>query len=228
MYGFNRLRAVGRVTARDVPPVVFLLSRKVACREAPSNYPGDKCLRAQAGDGVDPRGAVAAVPTAQADREFGHAHAGMGAWVGQHLGGVHTCLTAAGVTRRDEHPRAVGVVTQAHPSESPPGRDPAVADGPTLCPRRSHRVAMERIPEPRAGLGAPGRAELERVRLPQIPHGREAPSRQPRPHPRSHHQAGESINQIADVLGIRPRPTTPPREEEPDSADAKEDPTADA
>ena len=30
------------------------------------------------GDGVDPRGAVAAVPTAQAEREFGHSHAGMG------------------------------------------------------------------------------------------------------------------------------------------------------
>ena len=38
----------------------FLLSRKVACREAPSNHPGDKHLRGQAGDGVDPRDAVAA------------------------------------------------------------------------------------------------------------------------------------------------------------------------
>ena len=34
VYGFDRLRAAGRVTARDVPPVVFLLSRTVACREA--------------------------------------------------------------------------------------------------------------------------------------------------------------------------------------------------
>ena len=41
-------------------------------------------------------------------------------------------------------------------------------------------------------------------------------------------QVGESINRIADVLGIRPRPTIPPREEEPDSADGKEDPASDA
>ena len=71
------------------PAVVFLLSRKVECREAPSHHPGDTCVRAQAGDGVDPRRSAAAVPTAQADREFCHAHAGMGAWMGQHLGGVH-------------------------------------------------------------------------------------------------------------------------------------------
>ena len=45
------------------------------------------------------------------------------AWMGQHLGGVHACLTTAGVARRDEHPRAVGVVTQPHPSESPRGRE---------------------------------------------------------------------------------------------------------
>ena len=52
--GFNRLRAAGRVTARDVPPVVPCLSRTVACREASSNHPGNKRLRGQAGDGVDP------------------------------------------------------------------------------------------------------------------------------------------------------------------------------
>ncbi len=52
--------------------------------EAPLNHPGDTRLRAQAGDGVDPRGVVAAVPTAQTDREFCHAHAGMSAWMGQH------------------------------------------------------------------------------------------------------------------------------------------------
>ena len=45
---------------------------------------------------------------------------------------------------------------------------------------------MERVPEPRAGHAAPGRAELERVCLPEIFHGREAPSRRPRPHPRGH------------------------------------------
>ena len=38
-------------------------------------------------------------------------------WMGQHLGGVHACLTTAGAARRDEHPRAVGVVTQPHPSD---------------------------------------------------------------------------------------------------------------
>ena len=32
-----------------------------------------------------------------------------------------------------------------------------------------HRIAMECVPEPRAGHGAPGRAELERVCLPQVP-----------------------------------------------------------
>ena len=63
--------------------------------------------RAKASDGVDPRGAVATVPTAQAEREVGHAHMGMGAWVGQHLGGVHACLTTAGVARSDKHPLAV-------------------------------------------------------------------------------------------------------------------------
>ena len=50
-------------------------------------------------------------PAAQAERELGHAHIGMGAWMGQDPGGVHVCLTTAGATRRDEHPRAVGVVT---------------------------------------------------------------------------------------------------------------------
>ena len=85
----NRLRAAGRVTARDVPPVVFLLSRKVECREAPSHHPDDTRLLGQAADGVDPRGSVSAVPTAQAERECCHPHARMGAWMGQHLGGVH-------------------------------------------------------------------------------------------------------------------------------------------
>ena len=117
----NYLHAVGRVAARDGPPVVFLLSRKVACREVPSNHPGAARLRAPVGDGVDPRGSVAAVPTAQADRECCQTHPGMRAWMGQHLSGFHTCLTPAGVARRDEHPRAVGVVTQPPPGESPPG-----------------------------------------------------------------------------------------------------------
>ena len=71
----------GRVTARDGLPVVLWWSWKVACREAPLNHPGDTRLRGQAGDGVNPRGAVAAVPTTQADREFCHAHQGMGAWM---------------------------------------------------------------------------------------------------------------------------------------------------
>ena len=75
-------RGAGRVTARDGPPVVFLLSRKMACRETPSNYPDDKRLRVQAGDGVDPRGAVAAVPTAQPDRECCQTHVGMCAGMG--------------------------------------------------------------------------------------------------------------------------------------------------
>ena len=65
-------RSRGRVTARDVPPVLFLLSRKVVCRQAPLDHPSDKQLLAQAGDWVDPRGSVVAVPTA---------HAGMGAWM---------------------------------------------------------------------------------------------------------------------------------------------------
>ena len=55
VYGSTRLRAAGRVTARDGPPVVPWLSLTVGCREAPSNHPGDKCLLGQAGDGVDPR-----------------------------------------------------------------------------------------------------------------------------------------------------------------------------
>ena len=48
--GFSRPRTAGRVTARDVPPVVFLLSRKVECREAPSHHPGDTrpCVRRRA------------------------------------------------------------------------------------------------------------------------------------------------------------------------------------
>ena len=90
-------------------------SRQVGCRESPSNHAGDKRLRGQAGDGVDPRGAVAAVTTAQAEREFCHAHVGMGAWVGQHLGGIHACLTTAGTACRDEHPCTVGA---SHPAAS--------------------------------------------------------------------------------------------------------------
>ena len=34
VYRFSRPRTAGRLTARDVPPVVFLLSRKVECLEA--------------------------------------------------------------------------------------------------------------------------------------------------------------------------------------------------
>ena len=124
----NRLRAVGRVTARDGPSVDSLLSRKVACREAPLNHSGDKRLLGQAGDGVDPRGAVSAVPTAQADRECCHAHAGMGAWMGQDLGGVHACLTTAGVARRDEHPRAVGVVPSRILVKILQGRNAPISD----------------------------------------------------------------------------------------------------
>ncbi len=92
------------------------------CTKA-SNHPGDKRLLGQTGDGVDPRGAVAAVATAQAEREFCHAHVGMGAWVGQHFGGVHPCLTTAGAACRDEHPPAVGVVTQPHLTENPRVRE---------------------------------------------------------------------------------------------------------
>ena len=54
------------------------------------------------------------------------------------------------------------------------------------APRRFHRIAMERVPEPRTGHAAPGRAELERVRLPQVFYGREVPSCQPRSHPCGH------------------------------------------
>ena len=66
------------------------------------------CVRRRA-TGVDPRRSAAAVPTAQADREFCHAHAGMGAWMGQYLGGVHALLTTAVVARCYEHPLCVGV-----------------------------------------------------------------------------------------------------------------------
>ena len=124
------------VPVRGFPPVVPWWSRYVGCREAPSDHPGDKRPLGQAGDGGDPLGAVAAVPTAQADREFGHAHAGMGAWMGQYLDGVHACLTTAGVARRNEHPLAVGVVTQPHTSKSLPGPE---------CPRmRSWRPRSRR------------------------------------------------------------------------------------
>ena len=112
-------RAAGRGTARDVPPVVFLLSRKVECREAPSHHPGDKRLLGHAGDGVDPRGSAAAVPTTQADREFCHEHAGMGAWMGQHLGGVHACLTTAVVARRDERKTLGGLIQRIASPRNP-------------------------------------------------------------------------------------------------------------
>ena len=95
----------------------------------------------------------------------------------------------------------------------PWGQDPSVVDGPTRCPRRFHRVAMEEsVPEPRAGHVAPGRAELERVRLPQVHHGREAPSRQPHPHPRGHpwqvlevecEQTAQQVPRIQDGQAIR-------------------------
>ena len=48
-------RSRPRVTARDVSPFVPWLSRKVACREAPSNHPCDARVRAAVGNGVDPR-----------------------------------------------------------------------------------------------------------------------------------------------------------------------------
>ena len=44
---------------------------------------------------------------------------GWGAWVGQHFGGVHACLTTAGAACRDEQPCTVGVVTQPHLTENP-------------------------------------------------------------------------------------------------------------
>ena len=121
VYGSNRLRAAGRVTARDVPPVVPWLSWKVGCREAPLNHPGDTRLRAQAGDGVDPHGSVAAVPTAQAERECCQTRAGMGAWMGQYLDRVPACLTTAGVARRDEHQALDGLI-QRIPSPRNPVR----------------------------------------------------------------------------------------------------------
>ena len=82
------------------PASRFLLSRNVGCREAPLNHPCDKRLLGQAGDGIDPRGAVAAVPTAQVEREFSHAHAGMGAWMGQHRGGVIPACNEEGYLQR--------------------------------------------------------------------------------------------------------------------------------
>ena len=55
------------------------------------------------------------------------------------------------------------------------------------------RWTQLRVPEgwtnryrPLPSAWRPGGAELERVRLPQVFHRREAPSRQPRPHPRGH------------------------------------------
>ena len=59
------------------------------------------CVRRRATGSI--RGAVAAGPTAWADRESCHAHVGMGAWVGQHRGGDHACLTPAGVEHLDRH-----------------------------------------------------------------------------------------------------------------------------
>ena len=57
--------------ARDVPPVVPWWSWKVGFRDAPLDHPGDKRLLGQAGDWIEPSGSLAAVPTAQADHEFG-------------------------------------------------------------------------------------------------------------------------------------------------------------
>ena len=66
LYGSNRLRATGRVVARDVPSVVPWSSWKVECRDAPSSHPGDQRLRAQTSDGVEASGSMTAVQTAQA------------------------------------------------------------------------------------------------------------------------------------------------------------------
>ena len=47
--GFSRPRTAGRGTARDVPPVVFLLSRKVKCREPRHIIPATHaCVRRRA------------------------------------------------------------------------------------------------------------------------------------------------------------------------------------
>ena len=149
-----RLRVAGAGhRARDGPPVVPWWSWKVGCRDAPSHHPGDTRVRAQAGDGVDPRGAVAAVPTAQADRERCHAHAGMGAWMGQHLGGVHACLTTAGVARRDTE------VRELHPSQSAE-RGPATE---AALPERQRGVlaALIRVMDDVTRLSLPHR-HLER------------------------------------------------------------------
>ena len=49
VYEFNRLRAAGIGSPREmVPPVDPWWSRQVGCREAPSNHPWDKRVRAQA------------------------------------------------------------------------------------------------------------------------------------------------------------------------------------
>ena len=42
MYGSNRRRAAGRVTARDAPPVVPWLSRQWGAAKPPSNHSYDK------------------------------------------------------------------------------------------------------------------------------------------------------------------------------------------
>ena len=77
---------------RPVPAVVW---------ERDNQRSGPRRVRAPAGDGVDPRGSVAAVPTAQADRECCSAHGGwVRGWV-QYLGRVHAYLPTAGVARRD-------------------------------------------------------------------------------------------------------------------------------
>ncbi len=69
---------------------------------------------------------------------------GMGAWVGQHFGGVHACLTTAGVARRDEQPPAVGVVTQPHLTENPLARECARRRSWRPRRRRSRRTDRSR------------------------------------------------------------------------------------
>ena len=69
-------------------------------REAPSHHPGDQRPLGQADDGVDPRGAVVPVPTAQADRECGHAHERMDAWMDQYRGGGMSACNEEGYLQR--------------------------------------------------------------------------------------------------------------------------------
>ena len=88
-----------RVTAREVPPVVSCCPGMWGAAK-----PVKSSLRQTAawagGRRIDPRGAVAAVPTAQVEREFGHAHTGMGAWMGQHRGGVILACNEEGYLQR--------------------------------------------------------------------------------------------------------------------------------